>query len=333
MYDDDMLKDISDSVDLYEYISQQMELEKKGNDYFGHCTLHTDKTPSFCVTPGKNTFYCFSCGRGGGIIGYLMDYEGMRFDEAVEKAAKLANVDLSKMCKSDTIMFLKRLKTWSQKPREPFEHTIISYSEYDKYKKGIIQEWLDEGIKQDVMDLFDIRIDERQNRIVYPVYDIDGKLINVKARTRFKNYKELRIPKYINYYQVGVMDYLQSLNMSLPYIKENNEVIVFESIKSVMKAYGWGFKNCVSAEKHTLTPEQIKLLIKLRVNIVFAYDSDINYYQNDVKQNIDKLKLLTNVFIINDRDKLLGGVNAKNSPADCGIEIWSKLYEAKKKIV
>ena len=328
-----MLKDISENVNLYEYISQQMELEKRGNDYFGHCTMHTDNTPSFCVTPEKNTYYCFSCGRGGSIIGYLMDYEGLRFDEAVEKAAKLANVDLSKMCKSETIMFLKKLKIWSQKPKKPFEHVILPYSDYDKFNKGIVQEWLDEGIKQDVMDLFDIRIDERQNRIVYPVYDINGKLINVKARTRFKNYKELRIPKYINYYQIGVMDYLQSLNMTLPYIKKENEVIIFESIKSVMKAYGWGYKNCVSAEKHTLTPEQIKLLTRLRVNIVFAYDSDINYSQKDVRQNIDRLKLLTNVFVINDKGELLGGVDAKNSPADCGMEIWEKLYKTKKKIV
>lgn len=56
--------------------------------------------------------------------------------------------------------------------------------------------------------------------------------------------------------------------------------IIFESVKSVMKAYGWGYKNCVSAEKHTLTPEQIDLLIKLRVNVVLAYDSDVNYFKD-----------------------------------------------------
>jgi len=328
-----MLKEISDNVNLYEYINQQMELEKRGNDYFGHCPLHVDKTPSFSVTPDKNSFYCFSCGRGGGIIKYLMEYEGLRFDEAVEKAAALADVDLSKMCKSETIMFLKKLKSWSQRPREPFKHDIIPYSEYDKFKKEIVQEWLDEGIRQDVMDLFDVRVDHRQNRIVYPVYDIDGNLINIKARTRFPDYKKLRIPKYINYYQIGVMDYLQSLNMTMPYIKKQNEVIIFESVKSVMKAYGWGFKNCVSAEKHTLTPEQILILAKLRVNIVFAYDSDINYYQKDVRQNIERLKVITNVFVINDSKKLLGGAESKNSPADCGSEIWKELYSTKKKVV
>ena len=100
-----------------------------------------------------------------------------------------------------------------------------------------------------------------------------------------------------------------------------------------MKAYDWGYKNCVSAEKHTLTDEQISLLIKLHVDIVFAFDSDVDYRSQDVKSGIDKLKRITNVFIIRDNQKLLGGVEAKNSPADCGREIWEKLYAAKKKML
>ena len=98
-----MLNEISERVNLLEYVGQHIELEKRGNDYYGHCSLHVDKTPSFTINPETNLFYCFSCGHGGGIISYLMEYEGLRFDEAVEKAAELADVDLSKMCRSDTI--------------------------------------------------------------------------------------------------------------------------------------------------------------------------------------------------------------------------------------
>ena len=328
-----MLNEISERVNLLEYVGQHIELEKRGNDYYGHCSLHVDKTPSFTINPETNLFYCFSCGHGGGIISYLMEYEGLRFDEAVEKAAELADVDLSKMCRSETILYLKKLKAWSHKPHEPFQHQIIPYSEYEKYKSGYIKEWVEEGISQSVLKLFDVRIDDTHNRIVYPVCDQEGNLINVKARTRYLNYKELRIPKYINYYPIGVMDYIQSLNMTLPDIKSRGEVIVFESVKSVMKAYGWGYKNCVSAEKHTLTPEQILLLAKLKVNIVFAYDNDISYAQKDVKKNIDRLKSITNVYVINDCDKLLGGQSTKNSPVDCGCEIWEILYNKKKKVV
>lgn len=332
-YDDEMLQQINENADLFGYVSQTMELEKKGNDYWAHCPLHTDLTPSLSFTPAKNSYYCFSCGKSGGIIGYLIDFEKMKFEDAVEKAAKLANLDLSKMCHSKTITFLKKLRALAMKPKSAYEHRILDDSELDKYQIEPVKEWLDEGIEQDVMDLFGVRVDTWQNRIIYPVYDICGNLINIKARTRYKNYKQMKIPKYINYFQVGVMDYFQGLNTTLKYVLDANEIIIFESVKSVMKAYGWGYKNCASAEKHTLTKEQIDLLVKLRVNIVFAYDCDVDYRSSDVRQDIDKLKRVTNVFVIEDRKKLLGGKDTKNAPVDCGEEIWETLYSQRRKVV
>jgi len=333
IYDNETLQQINENVDLLGYVEKSIDLEEKGGEYWGHCPLHVDNTPSFSLSPEKNAYYCFSCGSGGGIINFLVDYEDMTFDDAVTKASQLANMDLSKMCQSRTIAFLKKLRAMSQVQKIDFQHKIFKKTELKKYLKDHPQEWIDEGIDPDVMDLFDIRIDEYGNRIVYPVYDIDGNLINIKGRTRYENFKQMDIPKYINYYTVGVVDYFQGLNVTLPYVKEQNEIIIFESIKSVMKAYGWGYRNCASAEKHTLTKEQIDLLIKLRVNVVFAYDSDVSYREGEVKENIDKLKRVTNVYIIEDREHLLGGKETKNAPADCGEEIWEELYESRKKVV
>ena len=333
-YDDDMLREINDNADLLAYAQQTMELEQRGNDYFAHCPLHQDKTPSLSFTPAKNSYYCFSCGRSGGMIGFLIDFEGLDFDSAVEKASVLANVDMSKMCQSRTISMLKRWRTALMPKIEVVKHEIIPKKELEKFSKTEkATEWISEGIKPDVLDLFGIRIDTYGNRIVYPVYDIDGNLINIKGRTRYANYKALKLAKYMNYYKVGIMDYFQGLEITLPYIKEKNEIIIFESIKSVMKAYGWGYKNCASAEKHTLTPEQISLLAKLKVDVVLAYDSDIDYKQGEVWEDIERLRRITNVYIIEDKDGLLGGKDAKNSPADCGLDIWNELYLNKRKVV
>ncbi len=333
-YDDDMLLQINESVDLLEYVSQHLEMEKKGKDYWAACPLHVDNTPSFSITPEKNSYYCFSCGRSGGIIGYLIDYEGLKFEDAVKKAASLAGVDLGKMCKSETIMFLRKVKkSLKQTPPEPFQHEPLPESKYESYEDELAEEWLQEGISADVMKKFGVRIDIWQNRIIYPVRDINGKLINIKGRTRYPNYKALKIPKYINYYPVGVVDYFQGLDITLRDIVQSGEMIIFESVKSVMKAYGWGYKNVASAEKHTLTSEQISLLVKLRVNVVFAFDSDISYKQPDVKQNIDTLKRVTNVFVIDDKNHLLGGASTKNAPVDVGLDIWEQLYSTKRKVV
>lgn len=329
-YDDEMLQDINKNVDLVDYIGQFIELEKRGNDYFGRCFNHLDLTPSFSISPEKNLYYCHSCKIGGGIISFIMKYEELTFDESVEKASKLANMDLSKMCHSETVKMLRRINN-KAKESKIVEKEILDKSILDKYTKGKIDEWIDEGIRQDELNLFDVRIDYQGNRIIYPVYNIDGELINIKGRTRHKDYKKLKLPKYINYFKVGTMDYLQGLNITLLEVLKSKEIILFESIKSVMKCYGWGYTNVASVEKHSLTDEQIKLLIRLKVNVVFAYDSDVSY--EDIKEDILKLKRFTNVYVIEDKLKLLGGSIAKNSPADCGKEIFERLYLTKRKII
>ncbi|MCD8289891.1 MAG: CHC2 zinc finger domain-containing protein [Prevotella sp.] len=332
-YDDELLQKINDNVDLLEYVSQDIDMTRRGEDYFGRCPKHIDKTPSFSITPSKNCYYCFSCGRSGRFIGYLMDYEGLSFDEAVQKGAQLASVDMSKICASNTVQFLKRVKKLKSKQIRSYSHKVLESSVLDNYKKEYPQLWLDEGITKEAMDKFGVMVDTWGNRIVYPVYDLAGRLINIKGRTMYQNYQDLDIPKYINYYKVGVMDYFQGLNYTLPDVKKQNEIILFESVKSVMKAWGWGYRNCASAEKHTLTEEQVMLLVKLKVNIVFAWDSDVDYQEKNVRSNIDKLKRVTNVYTINDRHNYLGGFEGKNAPVDLTKEIWEELYSEKRKVI
>lgn len=332
-YTDEMLDEINENVDLLEYASQYMDFVKRGNTYYTNCPMHTDKTPSLAIKEGSNYYHCFSCGISGNIIKFLRDFEGLSFKDAVEKAAKIANVNMDCMCKSNTVAFLRGLEKAYKSEDQPIQHDIIADSEYTKYKHEPINEWLDEGISQEVMDKFGVRADTYKNRIVYPVYDIDGNLINIKGRTRYKDYKSLNIPKYVNYYPIGRMDYFQGLNITLPDIKDKNEAIIFESIKSVMLAYQWGYRNCVSAEKHSLTREQINLLAKLRVNVVFAYDADVDYWHSEVIHDIEKIKRITNVFVVTDPKHLLGGRESKNAPVDCGKLVWEELYKHKVKVV
>lgn len=327
-----MIQEISDNVDILEYIEQSIELKKKGKNYFGSCPKHLDVTPSFSVTPDKNSFYCFSCGCGGGIIQFLVEYENMSYDDAIVKASRLASVDLSTMCQSQTVRINKRLRKLKQKD-EFIEHQMLDKNEFEQYRTGMVKEWLDEGIRQEEIDLFEIKLDDRSNRIIYPVYDVNSNLINIKGRTRFLEYKKMGLCKYINYFKVGTIDYFQGLNITLPYVKQSGEIKIFESIKSVMKLFGNEIKDSASAEKHTLTDEQIRLLIKLRANIVFCYDSDVTYKEKEVKRNIDILKKFTNVYVIEDNDMLLGGAESKNSPIDKGFEIWERLYAKKRKIL
>lgn len=333
-YDEDMIQAISDNVDLLEYIENSIELHRRGKDYFGNCPLHKDLTPSFSVTPDKNSFYCFSCGLGGGIVQFISSYENMSFDKAIEKASRLANIDLKSMCQSQTVKHNKELRKRNSSDLKKIERRILNKSEYDKYRIGSVDEWLEEGIREEEILLYEIRLDDRSNRIVYPVYDIKGNLINIKGRTRFKDYSKMGISKYINYSPVGVVDYLQGWNVAENHIKEKDEMIIFEGIKSSMKLWGYGIKNSVSAEKHDLTPEQIKIIISSGVsNVVLAYDSDVTYKEKSVQKNINILKRFVNLYLIQNKDGVLGEKTDKNSPIDLGIDKWDFLYCHKVKVL
>lgn len=332
-YDDSVIDEIIENIDLVDYVGHQLDLKQQGREYFAHCPKHIDKTPSLSITPANNKFYCFSCGRGGNIINYMMLYEGMSYEQAIEKAARLANVDLAHMCQSQTVLINRKLKKMVKRmEKEP--HKILEWKEYERYKVSSVPEWESEGISPQVLRTYDIRIDEDANRIVYPVTDMEGNLINIKGRTRFENYKLLKVPKYINYYPVGVLDYFQGYAQAKDYIAESGEVKIFESIKSPMKLWEAGIRDCVSAESHNLTREQIEWLVKSgNKTAVLCWDSDVNYQNKSVKSYINLLKRFMNVYILNDKEGLLGGIEAKNSPADCGLEIWEHLYKNRQKVI
>ena len=328
-YDEEFLNTICSKVNILKYAEMNgYEFCRQGTEFYTHCPLHTDKTPSLCVSRNNPTkFFCFSCRVGGGIVNWLMEIEKMDFRDAVKKASEIAGIDMSTLFRSTTI---KYIKTSNKKQEKEYTRQFLPDNFMSQFSDTPIEEWEREGISRETLNIFGVRNDEEKNRIVYPVYSSDGRLINVKGRTRFKNYKDLKVPKYINYYKVGSVDYLQGIQNTKKYVIEAGEIILFESIKSVMKAWDYGYKNSVSIESHGITAGQIKLIIQLGVNIVLAFDKDVDIKDGSLKSSLDKIKRFTNVYIIKDNDSLLG---EKDAPVDCGKEKWEKLYDEKERYI
>ena len=329
IYDSDFLNKISDSVNLIEYVAScGYDTIKRRDKHWMNCPLHEDKTPSLMID-SQNRFHCFSCNTHGGIIGWLQHIEGRSFKDAVEKAAKMAGTDVAHMCSSETFLFNKNLM--KKRYKTTVVHSILPETTYSKFQKATPEEWLSEGISKEAMNFFDIRYDPRSSRIVYPVRMIDGELIGVKGRSVFSTdeCKQLGIAKYMNMFEIGTADFLQSLDKTKSFVKEQGEIILFEGIKSCMKAFDWGYKNCAAVESHSINPFQVKLLIKLGVDVVVAFDSDVDLKAKDtaaLRESLNTLSMFTNVYVIQDKDGLLGGKDAKNSPVDCGFDIWKQLY-------
>lgn len=333
-YDNDAIIELCSKVDLLEYASQTYDFQRKGENYFTNCPKHTDLTPSLSITPNKNLFYCFSCGRSGNILNWLMEYENLKFKEALEKVVNLAgeNVNKLKLKQPNAMSLYKKIKRITEiETNKTITREILDESILNNYKTEYPQEWIEEGINPKIMAKYNVRIDDNANRIIYPVYDKDFNLIGIKGRTRYKDYKERNLMKYQNYYKIGTTDFFTGMKENLDIIKQKNEVIVFEGIKSGMKAEAWGYDNWVASETSHLNDEQIKILLDLKIKeVIIAYDNDVELQK--IKDCTKMLRKFTNVFVIYDKKGLLGKKTDKLSPVDLGKDIWEILYKERMKI-
>lgn len=329
--DRDMLNEICNKVDLLEYAERTMDFHQKGNEYFCSCPKHSDSDPSLCISPDVNLYYCFSCRRSGNIINWLMDYEDMTFQQAVDKVCDMTGEELNAITINDTLKYYKELKRIAESHiTKPIERDILPDSYLDRFSKEIPQEWLDEGISSSAMEAYGVCVDKTSNRICYPIYDNNDQLIGVKGRTRFKNFKELKIAKYNNYTSIKTTDFFVGMKQNRSVIDNMKSVYIFEGLKSGLKLYTWGMpSNWLCAETSRLNEAQVKILIDMRIRDVnIAFDRDVNI--KEIKKCTSMLKRFCNVYLIRDRynsHRLLPG--DKDSPVDAGKEVWEQLVEEK----
>lgn len=337
-YDNEILLDLCSKIDLLEYASNSMDFDARGDSFATHCPLHIDKTPSLSITPSKNLFHCFSCGVGGNIINWMMTFEKLSFDEAVNKVSQLTGSDIKKLKQCDALAFYKSLKRTLEDEtgsHKEINRKILDKSSIGEFKDEPPEEWIKEGIDPAIMKKYQIRIDDNSNRIVYPVYDADFNLIGFKGRTRYQNYKAMKIKKYLNYQKIGTTDFFIGMRENKESIIAHNMAIIFEGIKSGMKVEAWGYDYWLASETSYLNDSQVKILIQLGIrDVIIAYDNDVPLKK--IKDCTAKLRKFLNVYVILDRknkkEKLLGDKEEKLSPCDKGKEVWETLYKEKVKL-
>lgn len=326
-FDPEAVEDACSHIDLLDYASALIEFKKAGVDsYTAKCPNHNDINASLFLTPSKNLWYCFGCAKGGGIINFIMEYEHLSYVDAVKKVLGLAGVseiDARPKLRSSSLGFFKKVYGEQTVQQVAPERDRLPEDYMEQFADETPEEWVEEGIDPEIMKLYGVRIDKRGNRIVYPVRDNDGNLIGVKGRTRYKDFKVLGIQKYMNYVKIGTCNYFQGMQQAADAIRESNEVIIVEGIKSVMKIRSFGMANVIAAETSRLNESQIRLLIQKRIkNIVIAFDQDVGL--DKIEENTVKLRRFANVSVVFDKDGLL---EPKMSPCDAGKDVWLQLYD------
>lgn len=335
-YTYEQIQQINNSIPIVDYVSQYLDLRQdKGSridEFWANCPFHdNDTNASLSFNQEKNVFNCLACGSNGTLINFVMLYHKKTFPQAVEYILSLSNVKLEPKEYSEVFEFLK--KNNIKKTDKVIERVQLSQDVIEKYIKEPIKEWLQEGINQEILDKYNVRYDKNSNAIVFPILDISGNVVALKARTLYNNHNDLGIPKYKYYNYIGTNDFLFGLYQNKENILSKKEVLVFEGSKSVMLVEGYGYHNAVSIETNRINEYQMKLLLELKCDIVLCLDKgvEISYLKNKKGTHVDigLLPKLTNVYVVEDKQGLL---KDKDSPVDRGKEVWEKLYESRYKL-
>lgn len=213
----------------------------------------------------------------------------------------------------------KRTKTIDLE--EVDDNEVIDESVKNEYIMIPHLEWIKEDITYETQKDFEVGYDLDSNRIVVMIRNRYGELIGVKGRTLDLDEEK----KYLYLYKMNKSIELYNLHKAKPYIEEKKEVLIFEGFKSVMKAWQYGYRNCISIEGDSISDTQVALIksLGLDVRIVLCFDKD-----KSVRSVKEQAKRITNreIYAVYDLDGLLSD---KQSPVDSGKNVFDCLFRNK----
>lgn len=296
----DEVEQIKSKIDITDFISQYLTLKKAGANYKGSCPFHQEKTASFMVSPEKQIFKCFGCGKGGDVFAFLMEMEGLNFREALESLASRTGVILNTAKSKEEYQQEKDIKTRLYqinklvaeayhkillegksaqvardylKSRGIDEKTIkdfkIGYAPSGEIvknfliKKGFSQEEIRQAGKPDMF----------YQRIIFPIFDVMGNCVGFSGRTIIAGQE----PKYLNTPETPIFyksKVLYGLNLAKTEIKKQKFACVVEGQMDVVLSYQSGVKNVVASSGTALTRDHLEILKRYSPNMTFAFDSD-----------------------------------------------------------
>jgi DNA primase len=303
----DDIEKIKQKIDIVDFISGFVPLKRAGRNFKALCPFHKEKTPSFIVSPERQIWHCFGCGKGGDIFGFLMEYEKLEFGEALQELAQKAGVRLTRSFargeqekKKERILaanslaanFYHFLLTEHRAGKNALDYLLnqrktplylaktflIGYAPQDnalsKYlltKKGFSKEELVEAGLAFVSG--GKLTDFFRNRLIFPIFDVRGNIIAFSGRAL----DNLDSPKYINTRETPVFKKGQALfglYQAKEGIKKEGRSLVVEGEFDVISAFREGIKNAVAIKGTALTLDQVRLLKRFSKKIVFCLDQD-----------------------------------------------------------
>ena len=312
MIDQPTIDRILDAANIVDVVSEFVTLRKRGINYVGLCPFHTDKTPSFYVSPAKNICKCFACGEGGTAVHFIMKHEQLNYFDALRYLAKKYNIEIQereltdkeKQRKSDRESMLI-VNSWAQQyfTTQLYEHvegktvglryfaergfredTIrkfqLGYSLDKRY--ALYKEATKNGYKKEFLEKTGLVIaydnggvnDRFRGRVIFPVHTLSGKVVAFGGRVLKKDEKTA---KYVNSPESEIYhksNELYGIYFAKQAIVKEDRCFLVEGYTDVISMHQAGIENVVASSGTALTQGQIRLIHRFTSNITVLYDGD-----------------------------------------------------------
>lgn len=306
------IQQITSRIDIMDIVGEFVKLKKRGTNYLGLCPFHNEKTPSFTVSPAKEIFKCFGCGKSGNSITFLMEHEKYSYVEALRWLAARYNIEVEETEVSaeqkqvqQTAESLFIINSFAQQffseqlfKSEEGRANALSYLQERGFREAIMQKFQlgynpesrDTLTKALLANQFNPEllprtglvaqrnnnelVDNYRGRIIFPIHNNTGKIIGFGARVIGKSD---RGPKYINTPENEI--YIKSKILYGSYfarmaIDKADECLLVEGYTDVISLHQAGIENVVASGGTSLTTDQIRIIKKYTNNLTIIYDGD-----------------------------------------------------------
>lgn len=308
MISQNSIEQVLATAQVDEVIEEFVSLKQRGVNKIGLCPFHNEKTPSFTVSPGKNIYKCFGCGKGGNSVQFIMEHESMSFPESIRHLAKRYKIELeethtedidpAEKLKKDSFYIINDFaKAYFQKnlmEHKEGKSVGLSYFKERGYREATMKKFglgyaLKKGdhftqtaveAKYNIESLRTLGLTSRsdydffRSRAIFPIHNLSGKVIAFAGRT-FST--EKKIPKYINSPESEIYNkrkILYAMYHAKGPIRKAEECILVEGYTDVITLHQGGIENVIASSGTSLTVDQIRLVKRYTENIKILFDGD-----------------------------------------------------------
>jgi DNA primase len=306
------IQQITSRIDIIDVVGEFVKLKKRGTNYIGVCPFHNEKSPSFTVSPVKEIYKCFGCGKSGNTITFLMEHEKYNYVEALKWLATRYNIEVEETETSPEqkaiIQTADSLYIINNFAKNFFSNALMNTDD----GRAIALSYLKErGFREDVIEKFQIGynpdsrdsltkalvgnqfnkellpktglvslrngeelVDNYRGRIIFPIHNNTGKIIGFGARVIGKSD---RGPKYINTPENEIYSkskVLYGAYQARTAIDKADECLLVEGYTDVVSLHQAGIENVVASGGTSLTTDQLRLIKKYTNNLTIIYDGD-----------------------------------------------------------